>query len=445
MTSRLFSAAGLKSWHPRRLPDLAAMAGRRARAGVGESQLLRQASHSVVVFNSRLYHSGNGAWADIAQLDSAGRPEPDALAEASASLLTRQSADDGIVVYLPASEFVATTVALPGVAREAVKAALRLQADTLLPGYDDELDLVVNPGRQPDAMEETALWLPVARLDALFAAFAARGLFLSAVMPRIVGLAASGTAAQIEDADACTLTRMQWQNGAIAEWQQISRLDLEDPAFAEQWQHSVETGYRPDLAQLRADSGEAFVGQLAPAMTAPAYCFIPRGAAEASQHHRRQKRIRMGAVAAAVVVLMALVPFVLQSVQSWRLDMALDRHYLAAAEARRHQQVVRDFENDWGVFTEYPTQAMNQVLFTLQEIISPNVLMSLELDEGRIQIEGESQDPQSLLQQLEAHPMFTQVDFARATSNNRYAIEMRLTTADFRNYYNWYFPEQRQP
>jgi len=442
MTSRLFSTAGLKNWHPRRLPDLASMASLRARAS--DSQLLRQASSAVVIFDKRLYHCGNGTWASLELVDSVGRPDPDALAEAAASLLTHQHDDEGVLLLLPASEFVATTVALPGVARDAVKPALHLQADTLLPGYNEPLDLVVNPGRRPDAMEETALWLPLARLDALFGAFAARGLFLSAVMPRIVGLAAAGTAAQVEDRDAHTLTRMQWQNGAIAEWQQISRLDLEDPAFAEQWQHAVETSYRPDLPQLRADSGEAYVGQIAPALAAPEYCCIPRGAAEASQQHRRQNRMRVGAMAAGVVVLLALVPFLVQSVTGWRLNMALERNYQAAAEARSHQAVVRDFENEWSVFTEYPAQPMNEVLFTLQEIISPNMLVSLELDEGRIQIEGESADPQSLLQQLEAHPMFTQVDFARATSNNRYAIEMRLATADFRNYYNWYFPEQRQ-
>jgi hypothetical protein len=64
--------------------------------------------------------------------------------------------------------------------------------------------------------------------------------------------------------------------------------------------------------------------------------------------------------------------------------------------------------------------------------------------EGELQIEGESADPQSLLQSLEREPMFTGVDFARATSNNRYYIEMRLSTVDFADYHARYFPEARR-
>ena len=77
-------------------------------------------------------------------------------------------------------------------------------------------------------------------------------------------------------------------------------------------------------------------------------------------------------------------------------------------------------------------------------MLSPSVLSSLELVEGALQIEGESPDPQSLLQQLERDPMFTGVDFARATSNNRYYIEMRLSTVDFDGYRERYFPEVRR-
>jgi hypothetical protein len=68
-------------------------------------------------------------------------------------------------------------------------------------------------------------------------------------------------------------------------------------------------------------------------------------------------------------------------------------------------------------------------------------LSSLELVEGALQIEGESPDPQSLLQQLEQDPMFTGVDFARATSNDRYYIEMRLSTVNFDGYRERHFAE----
>jgi len=84
------------------------------------------------------------------------------------------------------------------------------------------------------------------------------------------------------------------------------------------------------------------------------------------------------------------------------------------------------------------------VLLQLQSVLTPSVLTSLELVEGELQIEGESEDPQSLLQRMEQDAMFTGVDFARATSNNRYYIEMRLSTVDFAEYHERYFPDARR-
>ena len=83
-------------------------------------------------------------------------------------------------------------------------------------------------------------------------------------------------------------------------------------------------------------------------------------------------------------------------------------------------------------------------LLQLQTVLSPSVLTSLEVDEGSVQIEGESSDPQSLLQRLEQDSMFTGVDFARATNNNRYYIDLRLSTVDFDGYRQRYFPEVRR-
>jgi hypothetical protein len=39
--------------------------------------------------------------------------------------------------------------------------------------------------------------------------------------------------------------------------------------------------------------------------------------------------------------------------------------------------------------------------------------------------------------------MFTEVDFARATNNNRYFIDLRLSTVNFSAYREWHFPEPR--
>jgi len=408
------------------------------------SRLLQQVKTVLLVYEDRLYHCGNGAWHRIDSMDAALRPDARALAAAAKALLEGQAPDGGLMLLLPAQEFVATTVALPGVARDAVKPALRLQADTLLPGYEEPLVLAINPGRQTDAIEETALWMPAARLDALFDALADYGLFLAAVMPRIVAAAASRPEAQVEDSDSHTTVRIHWENQALVHWQQISQQDLDERLFREQWQRTVETTRRPDLPQIRISAGEQYIGQLAAADAAPDYSYLPIGATVALQQNQKQRRARLLGAVAAVAVFLGLVPFLAQSFSAWRLGATLERQYALSADARNDQAVVRDFESEWGVLTEFPRERLDEVLFTLQEVISPNVLTSMEMTEGRIQIEGESQDPQSLLQALEAHSLFTQVDFARATSNNRYAIELRLTTMNFPSYYNWYFPEQRQ-
>lgn len=419
-----------------------ALSSLRARDASGKH--LQQVETVLMVFEDRLYHCGSGSWRRIDRLDSALRPDPEALAAAARELLDGMFPEGGLLLLLPGQEFVATTVALPGVAREAIKPALRLQADTLLPGCDEPLALAINPGRQTDALEETALWMPEARLDALFEALADRGLFLAAVMPRVVAAAAGQAAAQLEDNDSHTITRIQWENRALVYWQQISRQDLQEELFREQWQRAEEKARRPDLPQLQISDGEQYIRQAPDVGTAPEYCFFPAGAMRAWLQQQQQRRTRMLASAAAIAVFLGLMPFLVQTFDAWRLTASLERHHALAAEARSDQAAVRDFEADWGIFTEYPRQRLDEALFTLQEVISPNVLTSFEMTEGRIQIEGESQDPQGLLQALEAHPLFTQVDFARATSNNRYAIELRLTTMDFPSYYSWYFPEQRQ-
>ena len=77
----------------------------------------------------------------------------------------------------------------------------------------------------------------------------------------------------------------------------------------------------------------------------------------------------------------------------------------------------------------------------MQDVIAPSVLTSIEIEEGFITIEGDSPDPQNLLEQLEQNPLFTEVDFARATNNTRYYIDLRLTSVNFPAYQEWYFPE----
>jgi hypothetical protein len=66
----------------------------------------------------------------------------------------------------------------------------------------------------------------------------------------------------------------------------------------------------------------------------------------------------------------------------------------------------------------------------------------LEISEGLFRIQGISQDPQALLERLEQNPMFAEVTFARATNNNRYYIDLILSTVNFEAYMVRYFPDE---
>jgi hypothetical protein len=103
--------------------------------------------------------------------------------------------------------------------------------------------------------------------------------------------------------------------------------------------------------------------------------------------------------------------------------------------------VVVNFENEWGPLNDFPEQRLREAMFTLQNILSPDALSSMEVTDGLIKIQGSSVEPQSILQRLEQDPLFTEVIFSRATNNLRYYIDLRLSTVNFDGYMVRYFPD----
>ena len=118
----------------------------------------------------------------------------------------------------------------------------------------------------------------------------------------------------------------------------------------------------------------------------------------------------------------------------------LESNRLMSAEARQDQQMVVNFENEWGPLSDFPLQSIRQAMFTLQNVLSPERLTSLEISEGLVKIQGNSADPQGILARLEQDPLFTEVIFSRATNNTRYYIDLRLSPVNFEAYTVRYFP-----
>ncbi len=409
------------------------------------AQLLRQVNTVLLVHDERLYDLANGSWR---QLSQAGDGEwAQSIAVAAVALLNHEIVERSVLLLLPAPEFIATTVNMPGMARENLRSALQLQTAVLLPSHDGRLVFAVNSTASTSDGTDVVLWMDENRLDALFEAFAAQGLFLASVMPRAlaaVNQADDAVELQIEDGDATTLTQLAFSNGVLTQWLQIDRADLEDELLRRQWLEATTAKPSATLLRHALQAAQAWIDLARPVVANREYSFIPAGAQAVRKQMEKGKRLVGAAIAAAVVLLLGVSPFLIQSLQARSLlaDLAEQRELSAAARA--DQAVVRDFEQRWGVLTEFPAQNISATLLQLQTVLSPSVLTSLEIDEGSVQIEGESSDPQSLLQRLEQDSMFTGVDFARATNNNRYYIDLRLSTVDFDGYRQRYFPEVRR-
>lgn len=434
-------------------------------------KLLARVNRVLLVFDGRLFDLSSGR---SSQLPLATDPVPaELIAQAAAQLLqaeipgspgatktpkTSKANKDQptLLLLLPPAEFLASPFSMPGVSRDNLKSALSLQAYTLLPGYEQPLSLAVNsnthPAQQSDAepgdeKTETALWLSRGRIDALFDAFAAQGLLLAGIMPRVLAAAAEGNC-RITETDTATTVVLDYlataspADGYIARWLQIGNQDLQQEEFNRQWQQ--QTTVEPEsLPVISLHSAEDYRSTAQTVCANRHYSFIPAGAAAVLAQQTKGRRLLALGAAAGVVLLLAAVPFMLQSIQA-RIQLAgLADLRQQAVQARADQARVREFEQEWGVFLEFPRQDLPTVLTNLQTAISPGYLSALNIEQGEVALEGDSPDPQSLLELLEQNPLFTQVDFARATNNQRYFIDLRLSTADFEAYQAWYFPDVR--
>lgn len=410
-----------------------------------QSRLLKSVDTVLLVFDERLYDLSNCAWRSLAP--AAEQTSAQRIAQAASELLGAAANKSNVLLLLPPQEFIATQVSMPGVSRESLRSALHLQSAVVLPSYEQELVFCVHTKPAASRTSDLVLWSDAGKIDALFCAFAERALFLAGVMPRTLAataLAEPGAAVFLHDADSTGMHALLYQDGVASDYLQSNHADLEAEEFQRQWQDAIEAAEAEASVVLELRSAQDYYDLGIVASSAWEYCFVPDGAQQALKHAEKGKRIVYAGVAAVVLVLLASAPLLLQSLQIMRLQAQLTSLESESAQARADQAVVREFEQSWGVLNEFPQQNISQVLLQLQSVLSPGVLTSIEIDEGNVEIEGESPDPQRILQLLEQDPLFTGVDFARATNNERYYIELRLSTVDYEAYRQWYFPDVRR-
>ena len=386
----------------------------------------------------------------------------DAIASAARTLMNmgpsrdkEQQDQDSALLAIPPQWALSQPVDMPGVKPEDRYAALRLQGDSLLPAYDEPLMLAMDEQRR-----QMSFWLPLGLVNRLFNAFSQQDIFLAGLIPRpLLGVvAASGTENQVDREDRLILDDdrevisgcLLNVDGAVLDFSHTRQSDLQEEALLQEWQTHWQRYEQVASTLLRSatdyqrwfrQQGGIQALQHAAHRLAP-LSFFPEDALKARYrlYRNRIKNWAMGA-AAAVIVLSAL-PFLWQILQQSRLQSELSSLQEAASPAREAQQDIRAFETEWGVLDEFPRQHLDETLLTLQSVLAPSTLSRIEIEEGFISIEGLSQDPQNLLEELEQNPLFTAVDFSRASSNGRYYIDLRLATVNFPAYQEWYFGEE---
>ena len=324
---------------------------------------------------------------------------------------------------------------MPGIGKDNLVSAMELQSENLLPTFTDSVALAVNPESADGGVEHIALWITNERLTQLFDAFQQQDIFLVAIKPRLLNIEDTSTDCFVDEDQNC-VTAVNVIDGVISNWWHVNKLDFENESYVQQWQQVVENNA---LRKSEYTSSKAYLSGSNNHCN-QVYTFFPSGALSARRRVERGRKLLIGASVVASLLLLSVIPFVGQSIERTSLVASLEAQRDLSSGARQDQLVVINFENEWGPINDFPVQQIRESMFTLQSVLSPDRLSSLEISEGLFRIQGISQDPQALLERLEQNPMFAEVAFSRATNNNRYYIDLRLSTVNFEAYMVRYFP-----
>ena len=406
--------------------------------GASGRDLVKKIESSFLLFDDKIVHLESRGVVELKDTDALS------IAAACSELLTglsaEQSKECAVALLLPANFFVATTTIMPGVAKENLVSALKIQADSILPSLEEPLSLAINPLSATQGDEHLALWMTDTALTDLFDAFAENDVFLAAVKPRFMNGNDNGDAkTRILDVDAKTETCAVIEDSVLKSLLHVPKQDLQQEVFQQQWQETLAQDSTENTIKL--DDVSDYFSRL-DVQANQEYCFFPHGALNATRKTAQGKQYIAAAAAVVAVLFIAYIPFGLQSLEFRSLAATLEMQREMASDARQDQAAVVSFENEWGLISDFPEQRLREAMFTLQTILRPDTLSSMEVSEGLIKIQGSSNEPQAILQRLEQDPMFTEVVFSRATNNQRYYIDLRISTVNFEGYMVRYFPDE---
>ena len=401
--------------------------------GSPKGELLKKVDATLLVFDQYVVHVESGLSNQFQE--TAGDLDPNRLAIACKHLLAEQQKEPSVLLLFPPDEFVATRQVMPGIGKDNLVSAMELQSENLLPTFTDSVALAVNPESADGGVEHIALWITNERLTQLFDAFQQQDIFLVAIQPRLLNIEDTSTDCFVDEDQNC-VTAVNVIDGVISNWWHVNKLDFENESYVQQWQQVVENAA---LRKSEYTSSKAYLSGSNNHCN-QVYTFFPSGALSARHRVERGRKLLIGASVVASLLLLSVIPFVGQSIERTSLVASLEAQRALSSGARQDQLVVINFENEWGPINDFPVQQIRESMLTFQSVLSPDRLSSLEISEGLFRIQGISQYPQALLEQLEQNRMFAEVAFSRATNNNRYYIDLRLSTVNFEAYMVRYFP-----
>ena len=400
--------------------------------GTARHAVMETVDLSLVLHDDNLINTANG---ESRRLQAGEQPFEKQLAEAARSLAGSRSASASILLLWPPASFIATHYNFRIQGEQLLRSSLQLQAHTLIPAYDESLLLGLDGSRS----EGTALWFPGRRADRIFAAFNEAGLLLAALIPRSLALLTEGQSeASVLDEDASHVTQLVRQDGALFSLLTLSKVDLEQEDFRQQWEQETGNLARANVVTISTAENWCALRRL---VRPSSNClFFPHAALARGKQIVARKQRKLMAGLAALLVLACSLPFISNAARIFMLEKELTEFRELSAEARASQNAVFDMEDAWGAVADYPGQDVAGVLLTLNSLIE-NSLSTFSLNKGVLDITGFAQDPALLLDQLAQQETFFDVSQSRSSAGggsfaqgDRFGFRMNLSGVDFEDY-----------
>jgi len=394
------------------------------------SDIFNRIDISLLLFDNTLVNTANGEAEEIALIEDGSFPE--AMARAARRLARGDKRN--ILLLLPTADFVATAYHMNLAGEKMIRSALELQAQSLLPAYEENLLLAVNAAQQ----EGVALWFNEQEANRLFRAFAHEDLFLGAIMPRSLAVLDASDdddlkTMLINDEEGSNISFLQVRSNAVRRLLTVNKRDLEQEVFARQWE--IETSQLKGDAVRNMTSMDDWKALKRKVQPLPEYSFLPAGAIAEQKRISFARNSKAAMAAMAVEVLLLFAPYIARRLVLRGVLDDLETAQDMSAEPRALQASIFDMEEEWGALYEYPDQQVAQVLVSLNSVIQSS-LTSISINKGVVDITGSTNDPAYLVELLSEREEFNNVSQSTSTrgAGSQFGIRLNLTNVDFEDY-----------